>query len=101
MPSSNVVAAARSNGAVELKKPSKKRAKEDEVAKFLANSDDSEQPKVQSDDETLEDKDLDIEAEYLKEQNLKHKMQLLEDSSESEQNYDDSDDSDYERKING
>lgn len=93
IPLSNDVAATRSNGKVEPKKPVKKVPKEDELAKFLANSDDTDLSKVESEDEKFEREEY-TEEQYLKEQNEKLKMQLLEDSSNSEPNYDDSDNDD-------
>lgn len=74
---------------VDPKKTTKKAPKEDAVAKFLANSDDTENL-PESEDEKPEREEY-TEEQYLQEQNLKYKQQLLEDSSESEPNYDDSD----------
>lgn len=80
------------NGVVEPKKPTKKAAKEDEMAKFLANSDDTDKP-IESDDEKSDREEI-TEEQFLKEQNRMLKEQLLEDS-DSEL------DSDSERPING
>lgn len=81
------------NGVVESKKPAKKVNKEDELDKFLANSDDTDKP-IESDDEKSEREEI-TEEQFLKEQNEMLKEQLLQDSSESEM------DSDSEQQVNG
>lgn len=96
-PQPSVTALARGHGIVDSKKTTKKAPKEDEVAKFLANSDDTEIP-IESEDEKSEREEY-TEEQYLQEQNEKYKQQLLEDSSESEPNYDDSDNDEVE--MNG
>lgn len=87
-------AAAKVNGVVEPKKPVKKAPKEDEVGKFLANSDDTEKT-AESEEEKSEQEEF-TEEHFLKEQNALFKNQLLQDSSESEADSDDSD-----RRANG
>lgn len=97
------VAEARVNGIVQAAKKSFKKAeKEDEMAKFLANSDDIEKMVESDEEENTEqpqDKKKYTEEEYLKVQNLKLKEQLLQSSSESADNFDDSDIE--EDRVNG
>lgn len=88
-------AAARVNGVVDPRKPVKKLPKEDPVGKFLANSNDTENA-VESDTEKSEHEEYITEEQYIKEQNLMLKEQMLQDSSESEHSGSDSD-----RHLNG
>lgn len=73
----------------------KKVPKEDPVAKILANSDDTEN-QIESDTEKSEHEEYITEEQYLKEQNLLLKEQMLQDSSESEHL-----DSDSDEQLNG
>lgn len=86
-------AAAKVNGIVKPKKPVKKTPKEDEVAKFLENSVDTEKL-IETEEEKSEDENASpivTEEQFLKEQNDILKEQLLEDSSDSDMVDDDSD----------
>lgn len=99
------MAEARVNGIVQAAKKSFKKAeKEDEMAKFLANSDDIEKMVESDEEENTEqpqDKKKYTEEEYLKVQNLKLKEQLLQSSSESADNFDGSDNDDDDDRVNG
>lgn len=99
VPKTSVAALARGNGMIESKKTTKKAAKEDLVDKFLANSDDTENP-IDSEEEKPEcEEEKPERAEYteqnfLQEKNLQCLQNLLEDSSEG-------DESDDENEMNG
>lgn len=89
--------AAKVNGIVELKKPNKKASKEDELSKFLARNSDDTEKTVESEEEKSDAEEV-TEEQFLKEQNEMLKEQLLQDSSESDGDFNDSD---SDRRING
>lgn len=97
---------AKINGTVQsAKKAIKKPEKEDELEQFLTKNSDDTEKTMESDEEKSElpeEKEKYTEEQYLKEQNEKLKEQLLQSSSESEENLDDSDDiDDAEDRVNG
>lgn len=87
----------RINGIVQAAKKAFKKSiqaeKEDKLAKFLEKNTDDTEKTVESDEENSEQpqiKEKYTEEQYLKEQNLKLKQQLLQSSSDSADNSDNS-----------
>lgn len=85
------------NGVGELKRPNKKVPKEDELSKFLARNSDDTEKTAESEEEKSDTEEI-TEEQFLKEQNEMLKEQLLQDSSESDGDFNDSD---SDHRING